>query len=267
MGRYIKRMLAAAVVVLIASPQHTATARDYLGIILLHGKGSTALPKTPTGQLADALDRAGFIVLTPDMPWSRSRIWDGSFDQAMAEIDKYVRELKRKGANRIVVGGLSLGANAALGYGARRNGLAGILAIAPGHVPELRGFQSRMGHDYRRAAELVANGKGDKFYEFKDFNQGRTSEVRAKAKDYLSWYDPRGQAVMPKNAANLKPGTPLMWIIGKKDVMLKFGRGRNYAFDRAPAHPKSIYVEVNGGHRVTAQNGQDEIITWLKGLQ
>ena len=184
----------------------------------------------------------------------------------MLEIDKYVAELKSKGAKKIVVGGHSVGANAAIGYGARRNGLAGILAIAPGHIPEVRGFQSRMDHDYKRAGKLVDEGKGDKFGHFKDFNQGRSSEVNAKAKDYLSWYDPEGPAVMPKNAANLKPGTALMWVIGEKDAMLRFGRGKNYAFDRAPVHPKSNYIVVRGGHRVTPQKGEDEIIKWLKGL-
>jgi pimeloyl-ACP methyl ester carboxylesterase len=177
-----------------------------------------------------------------------------------------VEKLKSRGAKNIIVGGQSLGANAALGYGARRGRLAGILAIAPGHTPDIRGFQRRMDHDYKRAAELVANGKGDTFDDFKDFNQGRASDIRAKAAHYLSWYDPEGPAIMPKNAAGLKPGTALMWIIGKKDVMLKFGRDSSYAFDRAPSHPKSVYVEVRGGHRVTPQKGENRIIAWLKGL-
>ncbi|NQU69021.1 MAG: alpha/beta hydrolase [Rhodospirillales bacterium] len=259
-------LLAAAVFLLAAGSQNGASAQDGVGIVLMHGKGGTAKPTSPVGRLADALDSAGFMVLAPDMPWSRSRIWDRSFDRAMAEIDTYVTELRRKGAKKIVVGGHSLGANAALRYGARRDGLAGILAIAPGHTPEVRGFQSRMEHDYRRAAEMVANGKGDKADDFRDFNQGRASDVRATAKIYLSWYDPEGPAVMPKNAAGLKPGTPLMWIIGRKDVMLKFGRGRNYAFDLAPSHPRSAYLEVPGGHRATPRKGKDEIIKWLKGL-
>ncbi len=262
----IKHLLAVAVVLLIAAPQQFASARGAVGVVLMHGKGGTAHPNSPVGQLAEALDNAGVIVLAPDMPWHRSRIWDKSFDQAMGEIDKYVAELRRKGAGKIVIGGHSLGANAALGYGARRGGLAGILAIAPGHTPEIRGFQRRTDHDYRRAAQMAANGKGDAFDDFKDFNQGRKSDIRAKASHYLSWYDPEGPAVMPKNAAGLKPNTPLMWIIGKKDVMLKFGRGRHYAFDRAPPHPKSIYVEVLGGHRVTPQKGEDHIIRWLKSL-
>jgi pimeloyl-ACP methyl ester carboxylesterase len=184
----------------------------------------------------------------------------------MLEIDNAVRKLRERGANKIVVGGHSLGANAALGYGARRNGLAGILAIAPGHVPEVTGFQSRMGHDYKRARKMVESGKGEKIDDFNDFNQGKNYTVTAKAKVYLSWYDPKGPAVMPNNAARLTPNTPLMWIIGEKDPMLRFGRGKNYAFDLAPAHPKSIYVLVDGGHRSTPKKGTRKIINWLRGL-
>jgi hypothetical protein len=59
---------------------------------------------------------------------------------------------------------------------------------------------------------------------------------------------------------------PLMWVIGEKDVMLRFGRDASYAFDLAPAHAKNTYLTVPGGHRVTPQKGEDEIIGWLKGL-
>ncbi len=264
MIKYMKLM--ALVFVLVAFPQIDGSADESIGVILMHGKGATARPTSPIGQLAETLESAGFIVIAPDMPWHRSRIWDKSFEESMMEIDEYVTELKSKGANKIVVGGHSIGANAAIGYGARREGLAGILAIAPGHNPNLKEFQSRIDHDYKRARKLVDMGKGNEVGDFKDFNQGRTSEVSAKAKDYLSWYDPEGPAVMPENAANLKPGAALMWVIGEKDAMLRFGRGKNYAFDRAPSHPKSIYIVVPGGHRVTPPKGEDEIINWLKGL-
>ena len=68
---------------------------------------------------------------------------------------------------------------------------------------------------------------------------------------------------MPSNAMMLKPGTALMWIVGKEDPI---GRGKSYAFDEAPSHPKSIYVEVDGGHTDAVRTGEDEIIKWLKGL-
>lgn len=237
-----------------------------IGVVLMHGKGGTARPNSPTGQLARTLTDAGYIVVTPDMPWQRNRIWDRGFAGSMTEIDEHVATLKRKGARRIVVGGHSLGANAALGYGAQRDNLAGILAIAPGHIPEVQGFQRRTGHDYLRARTLIDAGRGDRQTLFKDVSQGRVRHVSATPVDYLDWYAPDGPAVMPTNAANIAPGTPLMWIIGEEDRMLRFGRDRTYAFDRAPAHPKSVYRVVGGGHRQTPVIGAPDILDWLKSL-
>lgn len=75
---------------------------------------------------------------------------------------------------------------------------------------------------------------------------------------------PEGPAVMPRNTANLKPGTALLWIVGEKDLMFK--RGEAYAFAKAPFHPKNAYIVVKGGHKVTPQKGERKIIEWLKGL-
>ena len=241
-----------------------AAAGEKVGVVLMHGKSGRVREKSPIGKLKHALEVADFIVVAPDMSWSRSRGFDRTYAESMAEIDKAVAKLKDKGAIKIVVGGHSLGANAALGYGARHEGLAGILAIAPGHTIDTDGFQKKVDYDYRRAKEMVAAGKGDEETGFKDINQGKKSTKTMKAKVYLSWFDPEGPAPMPKNTANLKPGTPLMWIIGEKDFMMK--RGKQYAFAKAPAHPKNTYVVVKGGHKWTPREGKDEIIAWLKGL-
>ena len=237
---------------------------EKLGILLMHGKGGTSDPNSPIGKLSYVLKREGFIVIAPIMPWSRSRMYDKTFDESMAEIDKNVEILRKNGATRIVVGGHSMGANAALGYGARREGLSGILAIAPGHVPDMMGFQNEIDHDWIRAKEMVEAGKGNQSDKFNDLNQRAKTKVKVKAEVYLSWFDPNGPACMPVNAANLKPGTPLLWIIGKKDYMFKVGR--DYAFNKAPSNPKNAYIVVEGGHIDTPQRGKAEIINWLNNL-
>ncbi len=199
------------------------------------------------------------------MPWSRTRRLDRDFDQSMAEIDAAVEGLRARGAERIVVGGHSMGAAAALGYAARRPGIAGVVAIAPGHFIDITGFQRRVGHDYRRARRLIESGTGDRVTEFRDLNQGRESTVEASPRIYASWYDPEGPASMMKNAAALRPGTALLWIFGERD-RLNVRRGRGYAFERAPPHPASAYAVVGGGHRTTPIEGAGRIITWLEGL-
>lgn len=241
-----------------------ARAAGKIGVVLMHGKDGSASARGAIGPLIRKMKAAGLLVAAPDMPWSRRRFLAKDYDGSMREIDAAVARLKHEGATRIVVAGMSMGANAALGYGARRSGLAGIAAIAPGHVPELAGFQRRIHNDYRRAKAMVDAGKGNAFGSFLDINQGRTKHVRVKARIYLSWFDPHGPAVIPKNAAHLKPGTPLLWVVGRRDRM--YARGKAYAFARAPANPKSAYIVVRGGHMKTPTFAADRIVRWVKGL-
>lgn len=112
-----------------ASPLH---AEGKTGVVLMHGKWGTSLPGSPVGKLASYLRNEGFLVAAPEMPWSRERGLDKPYEDAMSEIDEIVKQLRDQGATRVVVGGHSMGANAAIGYGARREGLAGVMAIAPG---------------------------------------------------------------------------------------------------------------------------------------
>ncbi len=236
-----------------------------IGVVVMHGKSASAAARSPVGRLATALQDAGFLVAAPDMPWSEGRGFDRTFAQSMAEIDAAVEGLRARGAKRIVVGGHSMGAAAALGYAARRPRIAGILAIAPGHFIDIRGYQRRVGHDYRRARRLIESGAGDRAVEFRDLNQGRESTVEVSPRIYASWYDPEGPAAMAKNAAALRPGTALLWIFGERD-RLNVRRGRAYAFDRAPRHPNSAYVVVGGEHRMTPIEGESQIIAWLERL-
>lgn len=239
-------------------------AQEITGVVLMHGKSGTASDSSPVGQLAQYLRSNDIMVITPSMPWHRERVLDKTYEDSMLEIDQAVKALKNKGATKIVVGGHSMGANAAIGYGTITEGLAGILAIAPGHVPELAGYQSRINNDWQRAQAMVEAGSGNEKEDFKDRNQGSQSEIYVKAKIYLSWFDPEGSAVMPENVAPLKPNTPLMWIIGENERM--YNRGPDYAFAEAPDHPKNSYTVVDGGHKETPEIGRKQILNWLKSL-
>ena len=261
--RFFRLLLIAIFVAAAVAP--AARAADKIGVVLLHGKGAPS-PQGLLGELIGELEDAGFLVVAPEMPWSKGRMLAKGYEESMAEIDDAVTALKAKGATKIVVGGHSMGANAALGYGARRDGLAGVLAMAPGHVPDVEGFQRLVEYHYRLAKKLVDAGKGDEVTDLNDVNQGRGSPIGVKAAVYLSWFDPEGPAVFPKNAAALKPGTALMWIIAEKDNMLKRGDGEDYAFAKAPKHPKSAYVVIDSNHRKTPADGADAIVAWLKTL-
>lgn len=73
-------------------------AAEKVDVLLMHGKWGTSFPKSPIGKLTNALERKGFLVLAPDMPWSRERGYDKTFEESMTEIDEKVEELRKKGA-------------------------------------------------------------------------------------------------------------------------------------------------------------------------
>ena len=159
------------------SPHMSRAAADEqlqgFGIVYLHGKASW--PGAMNGGILSALRDEGALIATPEMPWSFHRRYAATYDQAMAEIDAAVAELKAKGARRIVVIGHSLGANAAIGYAARRRGmteLAGIVALSPAHLPEVGDMRelcrrrggackkARRRGQRRRAADVSRYGPG-----------------------------------------------------------------------------------------------------------
>jgi pimeloyl-ACP methyl ester carboxylesterase len=231
------------------------------GIVLIHGKGGT--PTTGIEGLHEALKREGALVEAPEMPWSARRIYDATYDQAMTEIDTAVERLKKAGAQRIVVIGHSLGANAAIGYGARRKGLDGVVALAPGHLPEAWALRARTSGSIANARKMIAAGKGDVRMSFPDLAQGIPFQVRATPEVYLSMFDPDGPAVMPKNAAAMGD-VPLLWIVGVADPMVL--HGKDYVYGRGVRHPKSKYLVTASMHLSTPYQSRGQIVSWLKGL-
>jgi dienelactone hydrolase len=227
-----------------------------VGVIFMHGKWAPGTK--PLENVRQQLMQAGYLVATPMMPWSNQRQYDKSYEDAMAEIDAAADLLKREGATRIVVGGQSLGANAAIGYGARRSGLMAIVAISPGHIPELS-RDPQVTDSISRAKAMVAAGRGGDSDTFMDVNQGEKRMIRMTAAIYLSYWDPQGPAVIPQNASKLT--APLLWVVGADDPMLP--RGAAYAFDKAPANPLSRYLPVSGGHFTVVQSIGPQVVDWL----
>jgi pimeloyl-ACP methyl ester carboxylesterase len=236
-----------------------------LGVVYLHGKGGW--PGALNGGIVGALQEEGALVVTPEMPWSFHRRYDATFDQALAEIDAAIAGLKSHDARRIVLIGVSLGANAAIGYAARHPELAGVVALAPGHLPDVGNMRSFVSDGVARAKTLIAEGKGNVPQSFPDMAQGIPLATTATPAVYLSWFDPEGPAVIPKNAALMGAAAspvPLLWVVGKLDPIDR--RGPEYAFAALAKNPKSQYVEVIAGHLTTALVARRQVVDWINAL-
>ena len=237
-----------------------------IGLVLMHGKGGQ--PESNIAALAAALEAQGAKVLRPRMAWSGQQgqptSYAVTYEAALRAIDPAIAELRKSGATKIVVAGQSIGANAAIAYGARHGkALQGVIAIAPGHTPDRWARNPEIARGIQEAKALIAQGQGDRIRPFPDINQGRSFEVQGTPRAWLSFFDPQGPASMPKNAQAL-PRMPFLWIIGRADMLAS--AGADYAFARAPSHPRSRFMEIDSGHMDGPDKAIDIITEWLKTL-
>lgn len=227
------------------------------GVVFIHGKGLWA--GAFDGGIPAAAEAEGALAAAPEMPWSFRRMYGATFEEAMSEIDAAIAALKAKGATRIVLVGHSLGANAAIGYAARRGAVAAVVALAPGHLPETAEMRARTEDAIAEARRMLGTAPQSRRL-WPDMIQGVPTFALATPEVYLSMFDPDGPAVIPKNVAAMR-AVPLLWVAGNSDPI--FARGRDYAFARAK-NPMSRYLEVSAGHLSTPRAAQSQVIEWLK---
>ncbi len=237
-----------------------ARAAELLGVVVLHDKNET--PEKHLAETVRLLRNTGFLVDTPEMPWSRKRGFDASYQQSLVEIGLSVGELRARGATQVALVGHGLGANAALGYAATRPGVFAIVALAPSHDPE-RNRDVFMA-DLRKAHEMVMSGRGTERSAFMDMRHGKDYDLSTTAEIYLSYSDPDGPAVMPRTVEGIKPPVPLLWVVGTNDPLSRLGR--SYAFSKAPEDPKSRYEEILADHGSVPAESARLVAEWLKEL-
>lgn len=243
------------------APNALGAERD-VGIVLMHGKWDR--PPTNVLGLARQLETAGYNVATPTMPWAGTREYDVPYTQAIAEIESAVKALRDKGATRIVVAGLSFGANGALAYAASGKPVDAIVALSPGHTPERTPFRSAVERSVSKARGMIESGSGKDQAWFDDRNQGKAKQVRATAEAYFSYFDPEGLGAMPKTAASIPVPTPLFMAVGSGDPLLTVAE--ESIFNRAPKHEKSVYTAVTADHVGLTRVIGPTLISWLKSL-
>jgi pimeloyl-ACP methyl ester carboxylesterase len=243
--------------VVLTAAMSVAAAQERIGVVLLHGKQSAPEQHEP---LASAMAAAGFPVERPEMCWSGRRIYDRDYPGCLRDIDSAIDRLRQRGVTAWVIAGHSLGANGALAYGAR-NTVKGVVALAPGHRPEVLARRSRIVEDLERARSLIAEGRGERPTSFTDYNGPLAITVTATPAAYFSFFAPDSPAVMPANAARLK--APLLYVVGSDDPLQ---RGPDEIFAKAPPHPLNRCVTVRAGHFDTSEAAAGPVVEWLRQL-
>lgn len=240
-------------------------AADKIGLVLMHGKLSN--PSKPFNTLVPQLEADGVLVDTPEMPWSANREYDKSYEQAMEEIAASVKRLRDRGATRVVVGGHSMGAAAALVYGARHP-VDGLLLLAPGHHPQSNSLQERFGASVARARDLVAAGKGNDREGFDDFDASKKPPaftVTTTPRIYLSYFDPEGIANTLIAAGKIPATVPVLWVDGTNENRgLKSYGQKIYG---AIGSSATKHLEVTAEHITVPRESGAEISAWMRNLK
>jgi pimeloyl-ACP methyl ester carboxylesterase len=257
------RLCIAALLFLSLPAPAAAADNAAVGVIVMHGKWGS--PQGLVNGLADALQSQGFLVANPEMPWSGRRSYDKSVDGADAEIDAEIAKLRDKGAKQIFLVGHSLGAAYALHY-ASRTTVNGMVAIAPGHIPEGRRYTELYADEVRKARELVAAGKSDEMVWFLDFNTGnRRDRIKASAASFLSYFDPAGPMNMTRNVTTVKPGVPLLWMVPTREEQ-PLRDGMVSLYGNLPSNPGNQFIEPDSDHLQAPAVATPQIIDWIRAV-
>ena len=229
-------------------------------VILMHGKWG--MPQSPyLKPVVQKLEPACPVKLL-EMPWSRMRLYDKPYADALAQIRQAVAEFRQAGVQWVAVGGQSFGANASLAYMAQVGDVDAVLPLAPGHVPEnfYQITEVRRGID--TAHQAVQAGQGDTLVEMTDINQGQRRPVQPTANALWSYFNPQGWGNMRLSTAAFRKPVPVFWAIGTADSL--YPEGSAAIYKNMSVHPDSRYEVVRANHATTPEVASDALIAWVK---
>lgn len=253
-------LLAAALFALALPPAATAQNTPAVGVVVMHGKGGR--PDRIVNQLAEGLERKGFMVANLEMPWSGRRDYDVDVDAAVQQVTAALNELRGKGAKKVFVAGHSQGGVFALHY-ASRQPLDGVIPIAPGGSVDAQVYRQNVGSALDRARKMVADGKGSERGEFLDYEGSKgVSTVHTTAAVYLSWFDPDGAMNQGKSSRALPATLPVLYIAPRNDYP-GLQRFKGAMFGALPSNPLTRLYEPDIDHLNAPRGSVDEIVRWI----
>lgn len=229
------------------------------GVVLMHGKWG--MPQSPYLKPVVQKLEPHCTVKLIEMPWSRNRMYDRPYADALVQIRQAVAELRQSGTQWIAVGGQSFGANAALAYTAQVGDADAVLPMAPGHVPENFYQVPEVRRSVAAARELLEAGQGETSVEMTDINQGQRRQVKLSAASLWSYFNPQGWGNMGLSAEAFRKPVPVFWAIGTLDPL--YGAASEEIYKKLPAHPDSRYLVVRANHASTPEVASDELLTWV----
>ena len=265
-GRFLKILCLAlaigAAFIFPAQAQQTRFAKKDIGVVFMHGRLGSPDYLEP---LSRALRAEGYLVETPEMPWSRRRAFDATVDETMREIDEAAVRLRARGAKVIIIGGHSLGGAAALRYGASRANVDALILVAAQWNPQWIGWQRIVGPSLVRARKAIDAGQDMDDYQYLT-NEGEPASMRAHARGYLDYHRADSAMGVPASAKASTRPIPVLWLSANGD-------GRNVreqeanTFESLPRHPASRHDTLISPHISATTPAIGPIGAWIEQLR
>lgn len=230
------------------------------GVVLMHGKWG--MPQSPYLKTVVQKLAPHCSVKLLEMPWSRNRLYDRPYADALAQIRQAVAEFRQSGVQWVAVGGQSFGANAALAYMAQVGDANALLPLAPGHVPEYFYQVPEVRRSVDAARQLVEAGQSETLVEMTDINQGQRRPVKVTAASLWSYFNPQGWGHMALSAQTFIKPVPVFWAIGTLDPL--HGPASENIYKKLPTHPDSRYLVVQANHATTPEVASDDLLSWVQ---
>jgi pimeloyl-ACP methyl ester carboxylesterase len=238
------------------------------GVVLMHGKsGDPMEPNSNISSLAASLRSIGCRVVQPEMPWSKQRYMSVPYELGQGEIGAHVAQLRRNGSAKVIVGGISLGANGALCYAARTGGIDALMLFSLGQWAEyMTVYRKEFVDAATRAQDMIKSGRGDEMTSWHDTNSGRVFTSSATAKVYLSYHDRSGPVAVTPNFTRLDDNLPLLAVMARSDQP---DADRTQSLFRARARPATsqfVMLEQGANHFNTPDLARHAAAEWLQRL-
>ncbi len=227
----------------------------------MHGKWDS--PNGYMLKFAQQLESEGFLVTSPEMPWSGQRAYDVDMATFAKETDSAIKSLRDRGAQKICIAGHSSGATGAIFYSTQSK-IDCIIPLAPGPFTSFPKYRDRVKDDINKASEMIANGQGDEKAWFTDLNSGNRSKLlRMSAKIFLEQNGPDGPGDNDRNVALILPGTAVLWVVSSGEDQPRRSN-QDDAFKRIPDTSSKTFLEVPGEHMNMPDNAVGPAIEWMK---
>lgn len=239
-------------------------AKPKVGMVMMYGKALAGHDPVRTMSIFLGNMRGkGYVLDSPEMPWSPRHHYDVSFAEMLGQIDAAIGRLKEQGATVIFLGGHSFGAAAALAYcRAHPEAIRGVVSLSAGHMPEAKRMRELFADDVAKARQMVADGRGSETAPFDEMNQGEPMAVWTTAGHYVDWFAPDGPMNLHDNVAHC--ANPVFWAISTDEQGKPVDRPM---FTLLPPNPMNRFVVIPGTHVDTADGAASDVVQWIEALR